>query len=122
MTKTNEDRHIVTYNRKAVQISSQKKERIIKNASDLLPKILSNIEKKYKNNPLNVVESWPIIIGSKLAPMTQVVGFDNGVLTVKVKSSTLYSLLNNYEKDKLLEKLQKNFSEKIIQKLCFKLG
>lgn len=92
------------------------------NLSDILPKILLNIEKKYRSNPSNVVESWPKIIGSKLAPMTKVVGFEGGVLTVKVKSSTLFSLLNNYEKDKLLLKLQSNFSEKIIQKLCFKLG
>lgn len=104
------------------QSNGQKVAIATKNASDLLPKILCSIEKKYKSNPSNVVESWPKIIGSKLAPMTQVVGLVDGVLTVKVKSSTLYSLLNNYEKDKLLEKLQSNFSEKIIQKLCFKLG
>ena len=82
-------------------------EAIPRNASEILPKILLNIEKKYRSNPSNVVESWPQIIGSKLAPMTKVVGFENGVLTVKVKSSTLFSLLNNYEKDKLLVKVTK---------------
>ena len=97
-------------------------ESIPKNAGEILPNILLKIEKKYKSNPLNVVESWPAIIGSKLAPMTKVAGFEDGVLTVKIKSSTLFSLLNNYEKDKLLLKLQSKFSDKIIQKLCFKLG
>jgi hypothetical protein len=93
-----------------------------KSISQILPSILSNIEGKYKSNPSNVLECWPSIIGNELAPMTKVVGLEKGILTVKVKSSTLYSLLNNYEKDKILKKLQSKFSEKIIHKLYFKLG
>ena len=93
-----------------------------KNAKELLPKILLKLEKKYRNNSINIIESWPEIVGSRLAPMTKVIGFDDGILTVKVKNSTLFSLLNNYEKDKILLKLQTQFSDKIIKKLCFKLG
>jgi hypothetical protein len=93
-----------------------------KSISDILPGVLSNLEKRYKSNPSSVIESWPSIIGSELAPMTKAVGFDRGILTVKVKSSTLYSLLNNYEKERILKKLQSKFSEKIIQKIYFKLG
>lgn len=95
---------------------------IPKDISKLLPKVLLKIESKYKNNPLNVIESWPEIIGSKLAPYTKIVSFEDGILTIKVKSSTLYSLLNNYEKDKLLKKLQSIYSKKVVQKLYFKHG
>lgn len=89
---------------------------------NIIPEVLSSIEKKFKSNPVNIIESWPTIIGRELAAMTKVVSLEDGVLTVKVKSSTLYSLLNNYEKDKILKKMQSNFSEKVIRKLCFKIG
>ena len=95
---------------------------IPRNISEILPGVLSNIEDKYKKNPSNIIASWPEIIGKKLAPMTKVISYSDGILIIKVKSSTLYSLLNNYEKDKLLQKLQDKFSKKIIQKIHFKLG
>jgi hypothetical protein len=92
------------------------------NIGSLLPKVLLNIEKKYRKNPRSIIEAWPKVIGEKLASMTRVVSYNEGILIVKVKSSTLYSLLNNYEKEILLKKLQKKFSKEIIHKLIFKLG
>lgn len=93
-----------------------------KNINSMLPKVLLNIESKYKKNPLNLIGAWQKIIGEKLAPMTKIVSFDKGILIIKVKSSTLYSLLNNYEKEKLLKKMQNKFSKEIIHKLVFKNG
>ena len=92
-----------------------------RNIDIILPGVIGKIEKNYKNNPSNIIETWPIIIGKKLAPMTKVESLQNGTLVVKVKNSTLYSLLTSYEKEKILKKLQTKFSKNVIQKLYFKL-
>ena len=99
-----------------------RKDNRYKDIKTLLPNVLDNIEKKYKKNPINVMEIWPEIIGKKLSPMTKAVSLKDGVFVVKVKSSTLYSLLNNYEKQKLLEKLQNKISKDIVHKIVFKIG
>lgn len=44
-----------------------------------------------------------------MAPMTEPISFFDGVLTVKVKSATLYSLLCHHEKPRLLKQLQRKF-------------
>lgn len=93
-----------------------------KNVSNLLPKILLKIENKYKRKPRSVIEAWSEVIDKRIAVMTKVVSCNDGVLTVMVKNSTLYSLLNNYEKNEILRKLQARFSEEIIHKLVFKIG
>jgi hypothetical protein len=89
---------------------------------DFLPKILQDIEKKYLNNPNLIIEYWPKIIGKKLAPMTKVLSFENNILYVSVKSSTLYSILTLHEKGKILKLLQAKFSEEIIKNIIFKIG
>ena len=58
-------------------------------------------------------------MGEKMAPMTKPVSFADGVLTVKVKSSTLYSLLVAHEKPRLLGRLKEKFS---IRNLVFRVG
>lgn len=93
-----------------------------KNINTLLPKILQNIEKNYKRNPSIVIHYFIEIIGSKLVPMVKVKSFENKVMVVIVTNSTLFSLLNNYEKDNLLKKMQAKFSEENIKKIIFKIG
>ena len=60
--------------------------------SDLLPQVLARIGDVYQDRPDLILSAWPEIIGQKLAPMTQAVSFVEGVLSVKVKNSTLHSL------------------------------
>ena len=93
-----------------------------KNIGNLLPKFLLKVENKYKKNPRNIVQAWQDVIDKRVVSMTKVVSYNEGVLTVKVMNSTLYSLLNNYEKDGILKRLQAKFSEEIIHKLVFKIG
>ena len=62
-----------------------------KTIGELIPEMLSRIQKA--NRVGGVVESWPEIIGPKMAPMARALSFEKGVLTVLVRSSTLYSLL-----------------------------
>lgn len=90
-----------------------------KKISDLLPDILADISKKIKDPREEVFQAWYQLIGEKMAPMTQPVSLIDGVLTVKVKSSTLYSLLCQHEKPRLLKQLKEKFS---VQNLVFRIG
>ena len=89
---------------------------------NLLPNILEKIGKNQENRGDLILASWPEIIGEKLAKMTQAFSFEAGVLTVKVKNATLYSLLSQHEKPKLLENLQKKFPGVDIKTIVFRMG
>lgn len=87
--------------------------------ADLLPEVMADIGKKVKDPRLEIYRLWNELIGEKMASMTEPVSFVDGVLTVKVKSSTLYSLLVTHERPRLLARLQEKFS---IRNLVFRVG
>ena len=89
---------------------------------DLLPIVLSKIGETYKDRPDLVLASWPDIIGRQLAPMTQAVSFVDGVLVVKVKNSTLHSLLNQNDKMRILQQLRAKFPRIEIKNIVFRIG
>jgi hypothetical protein len=89
---------------------------------DLLPQVLEKIGEVYQDRPDLILAAWPDIIGSKLAPMTQAVSFIEGVLVVKVKNSTLHSLLRQHDKQKVLDKLRKKFPKVEINNVFFRIG
>ncbi|MBN2478984.1 MAG: DUF721 domain-containing protein [Parachlamydiales bacterium] len=99
-----------------------KKNILNKKISDMLPEFFSDIEKKYTKQPDKILEYWPKVIGKKLSPLTKAVSFQNNVLYVLVKSSTLYSILVQTEKDKLLKHMQKKFGMDSIRQIVFKSG
>lgn len=66
--------------------------------------------------------AWPDVVGPLLAPMTKVVSFVDGILTVKVKNSTLYSLLSQTEKARLIKNLRDKFPQTSIRTINFRLG
>jgi predicted nucleic acid-binding Zn ribbon protein len=86
---------------------------------DLLPDLLAGIEKKNEVPAEAVFREWAFILGEKMASLTKPVSFVDGVLTVIVKSSTLYSLLRVHEKPRLQRLLQKKFQ---VRDLVFKIG
>jgi hypothetical protein len=86
---------------------------------DILPKLLKEITTKTQDPREAVFQEWFLAIGEKMAPFTQPLSLNNWVLTVKVKSSTLYSLLSQHERLPLLRRLQKKFP---IVDLQFKIG
>ena len=90
-----------------------------KSIKDVLPSLLKKIDKK---RSIDIKTLWKGIIGEKLAPMTNAVSLENKILIVKVKNSTLHSLLVNYEKGKIIKKIQKNFSKDLIKDIIFKVG
>lgn len=68
----------------------------------------------------DILAAWPEIIGSKFAPMTAAESFEAGVLKIRVKNSTLYTLFVQYEKDRLRELLQRRFPG--VVDIDFKMG
>jgi len=88
----------------------------------LLPEVLAEIGEGFAQRPDLVLAAWPEIIGEKLAPMTKAVSFQEGLLTVKVKNSTLLSLLSQHERPKLLKSLQQKFPSITIKGIVFRIG
>lgn len=90
--------------------------------SELLPVVLERIGEVYHGRPDLILAAWPDIIGQQLAPMTQAISLRNGVLEVKVKNSSLYSLLCQKERPRLLRSLQGKFPKAEIKNIFFRIG
>lgn len=97
-------------------------ERTAKELSQLLPQILEKMGENFVKRPDLILAAWPELIGKKLAPMTQAISFSEGVLTVKVKNSSLYSLLTQHEKPRLIKAMQAKFPSVMIRNIIFRLG
>lgn len=89
---------------------------------DLLPGLLKQISAMHSQRPDLILASWPQVIGEKLAPMTKAVCFNEGILLVKVNNSTLYSLLSQHEKGRLLRSLRDRFPAAGIKNIHFRMG
>lgn len=89
---------------------------------DVLPAVLAKIGDSFKDRPDLILASWPEVIGAKLAPMTQAESFVEGVLVVKVKNSTLHSLLSQQEKGRVLASLRQKFPRVNIINVIFRIG
>lgn len=90
--------------------------------NDVLPAVLRQIGEVYQDRPDLLLAAWADVIGEKLAPFTLAVSFQFGVLTVKVKNSTLHSLLSTTEKPKILKSLRQKFPRMTINNIVFRLG
>lgn len=90
--------------------------------SDLLPAFLSQIGEVYKDRPDLILAAWPEVMGPRLAPMTKAVSYVDGVLVVKVKNSTLHSLLSQNDKPRILHSLRKKFPKADIRNIVFRIG
>ena len=88
----------------------------------LLPQILNGICTKLDENPTQISSVWKEIVGDKIARFTKVIEFNEGALKVKVDNSTLYSLLVEHEKQRLLKALQKRLPKLRIKTLLFRIG
>jgi hypothetical protein len=89
---------------------------------DLMPGVLDKITESFSDRPDLILAAWPDIIGSHLAPMTQAISFNEGILVVKVKNSSLYSLLSTREKVRLIQALRVKFPKVFIKTILFKIG
>lgn len=87
--------------------------------SDMLPESLRDIRERAGQGGEEIFHFWQELIGDKMGPLTEAVSFVDGTLVVKVKSSTLYSLLCQHERPRLLKRLQEKFP---IRNLVFRVG
>ena len=88
----------------------------------LLPRFLNQINRVYEDKPNLILAAWAEILGEKLAPMTKAESFEEGMLKVKVKNSTLYSLLSQHERPRLLRCLRERFPSVQIRNIIFRIG
>ncbi len=86
---------------------------------DLLPEILAGIGKRAEIPFEKIVLEWAVLLGKSMAGLTEPVSFVDGVLTVIVKSSTLFSVLKSFEKPRLMKKLQEKFQ---VKDIIFNIG
>ncbi len=93
-----------------------------KQLKELLPKVLGSIGALHRDRPDLILAAWPQIIGDKLAPMAKAFAFEKGVLSVKVSNSTLYSLLSQHERGRLIKRLREKFPSVEIKNIHFRLG
>jgi len=89
---------------------------------DLLPALLSRLSAVQQDRPDLVLAAWPEVIGPKLASMTQAVSFVEGVLVVRVKNSTLHSLLSRHDKYRILAAIRQKFPKAGIQNIVFRIA
>lgn len=93
-----------------------------RSVQEILPKLLGEIGCKVRQRPDQVLAYWSEIVGEQIAKMTSAKSFENGVLKVEVHNSTLYSLLSQHERPRLLSILRKRFPSLIIQNILFRIG
>jgi hypothetical protein len=93
-----------------------------KNLSALLGDFLTDLRVEDNAQKEEVFKAWSAIIGENLAPLAIPVSWEQGTLIVKVKSSTLYSLLCTKEKPKLLQKLREHFPNANVKNISFRVG
>ena len=89
---------------------------------DLLHLFLEKLVQQQAYQGEQIMAVWPEVIGGQFASMTKAVSFIDGVLLVKVQNATLYSLLSQYERPRLLGLLKKRFPQTEIRALLFRIG
>lgn len=89
---------------------------------ELLPGILSKLSTKCDDNPHQILSAWSDIVGERIGKMSKAVSYDSGILRVHVKNSTLYSLLVEHEKTRLIAAFKKRFPKVRFLDILFKIG
>jgi hypothetical protein len=91
-------------------------------AGELTSGLMHEITHAIQERPDLVLAAWPEVVGSQLASMTTAVSFLDGVLSVKVRNATLFSLLNQREKGRILAHLRSRFPKMTIANIVFRMG
>jgi len=89
---------------------------------ELLPKILGKLSNQYHEKFYQLVWDWPSIVGEQIGKMTRAVSYESGILKVYVSNSTLYSLLVEHEKPRLINIYKKKFPKACFRDIFFKIG
>jgi len=65
-----------------------------------------------------VVQYYPIVVGQRIAEVSQAEKIENGILFIKVINSTWRNELYYYKKD-IIQKLNKKIGETIVKEIKF---
>ena len=90
-----------------------------KDVKNLLSTVLKKIDNRQKNNIGRISEIWNLLLGERYAPMTKVVEFHEGVLTIKIDSAPLFSILKSEQKTQLEKEMRKRMPTLQLKKLNF---
>lgn len=93
-----------------------------KHLRQLLPSIMKKIGRVHEQRPDLILAAWPALVGKRIATMTYAVSFAEGILTIKVKNSSLLSLLAQHERPRLLRELKRKFPSATIRNIRFCIG
>lgn len=89
---------------------------------ELLIPILTQMDQFAQDKPSELIEAWPNLVGEKIASMTKAVSYIKGTFLVKVDNATLYSLLVQHERHRLLQKIQEDFPHLKVRSILFRMG
>jgi hypothetical protein len=93
-----------------------------KHLKNLAPSFVRQLGARYEERPDLLLAAWPSVIGSRFASMTKAVSFVDGILTIKVKNSSLLSLLAQHERLRLCKELRKKFPKAALRDIRFVIG
>jgi len=93
-----------------------------KKIGKILPEVLQKIQALKGTDRDQIFAAWSELISEQMAAYTKPMNFQNGILKVTVYSSTLYSLLTQHEKPRLLKALQERYPKISIRDIVFRIG
>lgn len=97
-------------------------QRTSRSIQEILPKVLESVTKNFEAGGEVILNAWPQVIGERFGPYTEAVSFRRGILKVKVRNSTLLSLLKEHEKGTLQSNFKKLFPNLLIKDIHFTMG
>jgi len=89
--------------------------------SEILPQVVQKMGRVYKERGDLILASWPQIIGPSLSTMAEAHSFEEGILYVNVKNSSLLALFQQNDKAKILENLRRKFPNTSIKNIIFRM-
>lgn len=88
----------------------------------LLSDATKNLLNVDQDDKLDIAQIWTMVVGEKIAALSEVKSFYQGVLVIKVSSASLNHLLSSTEKPKIMKKLKSEFGFLKVKSLVFKTG
>jgi predicted nucleic acid-binding Zn ribbon protein len=93
-----------------------------KKASDILPRVLSDLRMDRRQSEAEIVRVWNHQLDPNIAAHAQPAGIRNGTLFVSVDSSVWLDEIVRYRRREILERLQNSFGRDLIRKISFRVG
>lgn len=94
-----------------------------KKLTDVLGSVFQKIFISHNGYLEEFIKDWPKIIGQDYAYMTEIMGYKQGTLVIKVNNSSLYSFLYHYhhKKQEILNQIRKNYPKWDVKDINFKI-